>query len=945
MAKRPLVRPLLIALLTIVSLVSSSAQNPALQAQTGSRAAAPATVPRVTVETFTLDNGLQVIVSRRPELPVVAVNTWYHVGPANEAAGRTGFAHLFEHMMFQASKHVPEDSFFQTLESAGASDINGSTSFDFTNYYQTLPANQVELALWLESDRMGYLLDVVDEKSFANQQDIVRNERRQRTENAPYGMAEEAVFQMLFPKGHPYHGVVIGSHEDIQAAKLADVKQFFKEYYGPNNATVSIVGDIQPKEALLLAQKYFGSIKRGPAVKKMDVPTPRITTEQRRVVPSRVELPKVYMAWITPPFFKPGDAEADVTATILGGGRSSRLYKKLVYERQIAQNVTAYQYSLSLGSTFSIEATARPGHTVEELEKAIDEELAALAARPPDVSEVTRARNQFETQTVSSLESISGLANRLNMYNHYVGAPDYVQADFARYSGITPASVQTFVRDQLKSSARVVVHAVPGTPNFGPQVPTPPAPTSAAGTGTESLNADEAWRNKPPSGGASRTATLPTPTMATLPNGLTLLLNERRGLPIVSANLVFKTGSDANPLDKPGLASFVAAMLDEGTTTRSALQIADEVAQLGASLSTSSSMDSMTVSGHALSKNFGATLNLLADVALRPNFPAAEVERQRVSRLAGLLQQRENPAQVAAQVASAALYGPKHPYGYSEIGTEASVKATTRDDMVAFWKQNFVPNNAALVVAGEISMNELRALAEKAFAGWERGQPARPALGAPATTAARLVIVDMPGAPQSQIRVVGMGAPRSTPDFRPMQLMNMTLGGNFASRINMNLREKNGYSYGTYSQFVFRRSGGQFQVSGGVRTDVTAPAVNEVMNELQGILKNPISADELARAKDGLANSLPGAFETSGNAVGNFSNVFTYDLGLDYYTKYAAQVRAVTGDQAQTSAQKYIVPANMVVVVVGDRSKIEPELKKLNIGTIEIRDREGRPIS
>ena len=341
MSKRPSIRLLLIALLTIVSLVSSSAQNPA--PQTGSRAAAPATVPRVAVETFTLDNGLQVIVSRRPELPVVAVNTWYHVGPANEAAGRTGFAHLFEHMMFQASKHVPEDSYFHLLESAGASDINGSTNFDFTNYFQTLPANQVELALWLESDRMGYLLDVVDEKSFANQQDIVRNERRQRTENAPYGMAEEAVFQLLFPKGHPYHGVVIGSHEDIQAAKLADVKQFFKEFYGPNNATVSIVGDIEPREAVKLAQKYFGSIKRSPAVKKLDVPTPRITSEQRRVVPSRVELPKVYMAWITPPFFKPGDAEADVTATILGGGRSSRLYKKLVYEKQIAQNVTAYQ--------------------------------------------------------------------------------------------------------------------------------------------------------------------------------------------------------------------------------------------------------------------------------------------------------------------------------------------------------------------------------------------------------------------------------------------------------------------------------------------------------------------------------------------------------------------------------------------------------------------------
>jgi zinc protease len=351
------------------------------------------------------------------------------------------------------------------------------------------------------------------------------------------------------------------------------------------------------------------------------------------------------------------------------------------------------------------------------------------------------------------------------------------------------------------------------------------------------------------------------------------------------------------------------------------------------------------VSGRSLAKNFGATLDLMADVALRPQFPQAEIDRQRASRLASLLQQRENPAQVAAQVAAAALYGPKHPYGFSELGTEASIKAMTRDDMLAFWKQNFVPNNAALVVAGEISMAELRALAEKAFGAWQRGQPARPSLGAPVTTTARVVIVDTPGAPQSQLRVTAMGAPRSTPDFRPMQLMNLALGGNFASRINMNLREKNGYSYGAYSQFTFRRNGGTFQVTGGVRTDGTAPAVKEVMNELQGILKNPVSAEELTRAMDGLANSLPGAFETSGNAVGNFANVFTYDLGLDYYAKYAAQVRAVTGEQAQAIARKYIVPDNMVFVVVGDRKTIEPALKELNIGTIEIRDREGKPIS
>ena len=931
MMKRASTRLLLIAVLFAGALAAPTAQT------------APADIPRIQVEKFSLPNGLEVILSRRPELPMVAVNLWYHVGPAHEAAGRTGFAHLFEHMMFQRSKHVPEDAFFQMLEAAGASDINGSTSFDYTNYYQTVPTHQLELALWLESDRMGYLLDVVDEASFANQQDVVRNERRQRTENAPYGMAEEAIFQLLYPKGHPYHGVVIGSHEDIQAAKLADVKQFFKEYYAPNNATLTLVGDIDPPQARQLVTKYFGSLKRGPAVPPVKVEPVRVTEERRTVVPSRIELPKVYMGWVTAPFFKPGDAEADIAATILGGGRSSRLYKTLVYEQQIAQDVSAYQYSTMLGSAFMIEATARPGRTVEELEKAIDAEVAAMAAAAPDAREVERARNRFETTTVASLESISGLADRLNLYNHYLGQPDYVQQDFARYEAVTPAAVQTFVRTQLPRTARAVVHAVPGTPDLGAQVATPPPPKSAAGTGAESLNADETWRHEPPKPGTPRTVQLPTPTSATLSNGLTLILNERPGLPIVSANLVLRTGSDANPAGKPGLASFVAAMLDEGTAGRSALALADEVAQIGATLGTGSSMDATTVSGRALSKNFGPLLDLMADITLRPAFPAEEIERQRAQRLAQLLQQRENPAQVAAQVASAVLYGQSHPYGYSELGTEASVKAISRDDMLAFWKQNFVANNAAIVVAGDISMSELRALAEKSFAGWQRGTPVRPALTAPERPTSRVVIVDMPGAPQTQVRVAGHGAELSSPDFRPMQLMNQAFGGSFAGRINMNLREKNGYTYGAYSQFVFRREGGLFQVYGGVRTDVTAPAVREIFNELVGAHDRPITEDELTRAKDGLSNSLPGAFETSSNAVSNFSNVFTYDLGLDYYAKYAAQVRAVTTAQVHDMAEKYLVPNRMVVVAVGDRKAIEPELQKLNIGPVEQRDAEGRP--
>jgi zinc protease len=927
-------------LLAIAGLTTSSAQNRG--------AASSADIPRLQFEKYTLPNGLEVILSQKRGLPMVAVNLWYHVGPANEEKGRTGFAHLFEHMMFQSSKHVPPDSHIRLLEAAGASDLNGTTDYDRTNYFETVPANQVELALWLESDRMGYLLEKVDQASLANQQDVVRNERRQSVENEPYGLAEETLVQSLFPAGHPYYGNVIGSHEDIQAAKLDDVKNFFRQYYAPNNASLAIVGDFEPAQMKGLVQKYFGTLKRGPAVPPIKAETPKITAERRKVVTARVELPRVYMAWLTSPILKPGDADADIAATILGGGRSSRLYKKLVYEKQIAQDVTAQQYSLMLGSIFQIQATARPGHTVEELEKALEEELAVFRGTATEAHEIDRARNMIETNIIGGLERLGGfggIADRLNSYNHYLKNPDYLQQDIQRYRAVNGSTLQTFARDQLAASARVVMHVVPGQPAAPPPVATPPASTAAAGVGSESINADEPWRNEMPKPAAARPLQLATPVSETLPNGLTLILNERRGLPIVAANLVLRTGSDANPLDKPGLASFTAAMLDEGTATRNALQIADEVAQLGASLGISSSMDATTLAVRSLAKNFGSTVDLLADVTLRPSFPAQEIDRQRASRLAALVQQRDNPGQVAAQVTASALYGPQHPYGFSEIGTEAAMKGMSRADMESFWKQNFVPNNAALVVAGDISMSELKALAEKAFGGWQRGSPAQPALGAPGTTPARVVIVDKPGSPQTQLRVASIGAARSSPDFRPMQVMNLALGGLFSSRINMNLREEHGYTYGANSQFSFRRAAGPFQIMSGVRTDVTAAAVDEIFKEVRGMVDKPVSVEELQKAKDSLANSLPGAFESSANAVNNFSNVFIYSLGLDYYTRYAEQVNAVTPEQALAVSKKYLVPANMVVIAVGDRAKIEPELRKLNLGPVEIRDAEGKPIS
>ncbi|MBI3264088.1 MAG: insulinase family protein, partial [Acidobacteria bacterium] len=826
---------------------------------------------------------------------------------------------------------------------AGASDINGTTDFDRTNYFETLPSNQIELALWLESDRMGYLLDVLDQANLSNQQDVVRNERRQSVENQPYGIVQEALYHQLYPKGHPYYASVIGSHADIQAAKLDDVRKFFRTYYAPNNASLAIVGDFDKTTTKALVEKYFGSIRRGPDVPKITAETPRLPAERRAVVSDRVELQKVYLAWITSPIYKPGDAEADLAGQILGGGKSSRLYKKLVYELQVAQDVSALQYSLVLGSVFTIEATARPGHTAEELEKVIDAEIEKFRAEGPSDREIERARNTLETRIVSGLETLGGfggVADRLNMYNHYLGTPDYLEQDLRRYRTATAGSVKQFVTDQLPKAARVVVYGVPGRPELGPEVPTPPAPKAGAATSAEAKS-DEPWRQQPPRPGPGRPLQVPPPSSFTLANGLTVILNERTNLPVVSAALVFRTGSDANPADKPGLANFTVAMLDEGTTSRSALQLADDVAQIGATLGTSSTMDASRASVTSLGKNATTAMTLLADIVLRPSFPQEEIERQRGQRLAQLVQQRENPNAVAGKVMAAALYGPKHPYGYVELGTDASNKSMTRDDLVAFYKRHFVPGNAALVVAGAIGAGDLRELAEQAFGGWQAGASAPSTLGAPDTTKAGLVLVDKPGAAQTQLRVASIGVARSTPDYPALEVMNASLGGLFSSRINLNLREQHGYTYGAGSVFQYRRSAGPFFVSTGVRTDVTGASVAEVFKEIGRMVAVPLTADELALARDSLVRSLPGLFETNGQVVNSFAGVYVYDLGLDYYSKYPRQIGAVTAGAVQDVAKRHLVPGRMIVVAVGDRAKIAAQLQKLNLGATEIRNADG----
>ena len=668
--------------------------------------------------------------------------------------------------------------------------------------------------------------------------------------------------------------------------------------------------------------------------------TPPITAERRAIVSDKVELPRIYMGWLTAPFYQPGDADADLLGTLLGGGKSSRLYKKLVYEQQIAQDVTAYQASSSLQSVFTIEATARPGVKVAALESAIDEELAKLRTEGPTAAELERARNGIETAIIRGLETLGGfggVADRLNQYNHYLGNPDYLAADIGRYRQATTESVKALAQ-QLTPSSRVVVYGLPGKKvlNDVPRQPQPAQKESAA-----DLVKD--WRGQQPGIGPESPLRLPVPERFTLSNGLTVLLLAQHRLPVIAANLVTLRGSESNSATLPGLASFTADMLDEGTAARSALQLADDVAQIGATLQVGSDSDSSGVSVRALRKNAAAAFDLLADVTLQPAFAAAEVERVRKQRQTSLLQQNDNPTAIAARVFNRAVYGERHPYGFIELGTPDSLKAIKREDLEQFWRSGYTPANSALIVSGDLTAEDLRPLAEKAFGAWT-GSASTVQMSAPPAAERRVIVVDVAAAPQTALRIGSVGVARSNPDYASLEVMNTALGGQFSSRINMNLREQHGYTYGARSGFDYRRGPGPFTVRTSVRGDATAPSVREVFTELERMRATPITDAELKSSKDAMARSLPGDFESTAQSVASIAQIFVYGLPLDYYSKLPASIDRVTSTDVQHVATQYLRPDRLTVVAVGDRRSITAPLAALKLGPVELRDVEGKPI-
>ena len=907
-------------------------------------------LPEIKYQTYTLPNGLKVITHEDHRLPLVAVDLWYHVGPLNERPGRTGFAHLFEHMMFEGSEHVGEKAHIKYVQGAGATDVNGTTDFDRTNYFETMPANQLELAMWLESDRMGFLMEGLNRELLTNQRDVVRNERRQG-EGRPYDLAEEEQYHLLFPKDHPYYADVIGSHADIEAARVADVRDFHQQFYTPNNASIAVAGDFDPKALRAMLTKYFAPIPKGPAVPPVNVKTPAITAQRRATVTDTVKLSQVRIAWLTPPAFTPESYSADTAIFALGGAKASRLDQVLVYKTQMAQSVTCNLNPLKLTGIAECTVTAKPGVKLEDLEAAVWKEIAQLQTAGPTEEEVEAAKAGILTRKITGLQRLGGfggVADTLDRYNQYTGDPGFLPRDVGMAEAVSVASTKAAAAKYLGKDAAVVVYTVPGKKVVN-DVPRSPADTDAAvkltNPYTPAFEAAQDWRKTAPQPGPMPAVHLPVPQTFALDNGLKVYVVEDHALPVLSAQMVSRAGSEANPAREGGLATLTAELMSDGTTSRSLEKLAEDQELIGARITPGASMDSSNANLTVLTANTSKGLDLLSDVIEHPAFRAADLDRRRAQRLVRIQQETDSTVAMALRVGPKLVFGDQ-PYGAAATGTTESVKGLTREDVQSFYTSHYGPADSALVLVGDITPGEAKSFAERYFGGWSgTATPAITLPAAPAPKTTRVVIVDKPGAPQTALFAFGLGVPANSPEVPALQIMNYTLGGSFASRINMNLREAHGYTYGAQSGFREYRAGGDFLAGGLVRTDVTAPAAKELMSEIRNFPSHPPTEDELKSAKTASIQSLPGQFETTEATAGAVGRLFLYDRPLDYYAALPAKFLAVTSNDVAKVATDDIHPDQLVIVAAGDRAKIEPGLKEAGLGPVEVRDINGTLVS
>jgi len=901
----------------------------------GQKKASPTPPPKSTIDEinipftkYTLSNGLTLIVHEDHKAPIVAVNIWYHVGSKNEKPGRTGFAHLFEHLMFSGSEHSDE-VYIKEMEKIGATDLNGTTEQDRTNYFENVPTSALDRALWMESDRMGHLLGVLDQKKLDLQRGVVQNEKRQ-DENQPYAVADELITKSTYPAGHPYSWTVIGSMDDLNAASLDDVKEWFRTYYGPGNAVLVVAGDIDTQTAYQKVQRYFGDIPAGPPVGKYNEWIAKRSGTIRQQVQDRVPQARVNMVWNVP---RRGSADADylrLVASVLSSGKTSRLYKRLVYDDQIATDVFAYVDQHEIGSQFDIVATAKPGGDVAKVEKEIDEELAKFLKSGPTEKEIKRAATQYTSGTIRALERIGGFGGKADLLAQneiYQGDPAFYKVTLSRMGSATQKNLLAAANAWL-SDGKYVLDILP----FGDY--------------TAAL-ADTAVRNNKPVVSAVPDAKFPVLEHATLDNGMKVLLASRTAVPVISVKMLFDAGFAGDQISLPGTASLAMSMLDEGTAKRTALQISEDLGMLGAHIYSYAALDICGFELNTLRSTLDSALDIYADALLHPSFPQADFDRLKKETLANIEQEKVDPISMGLRVLPRYLYGEGHAYSspMTGSGTEESVNRMTRDDMVKFHQTWLKPNNATLIIVGDITMNEIKPRLEKLFKDWKPGDVPSKNLATVELSKPAVYLVDRPGSQTSIILAGHVTIPKNNPDEVAIDAMNTILGGSFGSRINMNLREDKHWSYGSGSAIIPAKGQRPFFAYGIVQTDKTKESMVELNKELRDIRTlRPVTADELSRTQANLTLQLPGRWETIYSVSSSIQELVEFGMPEDFYSTYSQKIRSLNLDEMNTMAKKVVQPDNAIWVIVGDVSKIRKGIEDLGYGGIHLIDSDGKPV-
>jgi len=877
---------------------------------------------------FTLDNGLRLVVHEDNKAPIVAVNVWYHVGSKNEKRGKTGFAHLFEHLMFNGTENY-DDEYFKPFELVGATNMNGTTNFDRTNYFQNVPKTALDMALWMESDRMGHLLGAITQEKLDAQRGVVQNEKRQG-DNQPYGKVFYSILAGVYPEGHPYATSIIGSMEDLDAASLEDVHEWFETYYGPNNAVLVVAGDVDPEEVYEKVEHYFGDIPPGPPIVKKEEWIVKLDRDKKEVMQDRVPQARLYKVWGGPSLTEEDNDLLNIAGDVLASGKNSRLYERLVYNDQTATNAQAGMIGNEIGDLFLTSVTVQPGGDLQEVEKAVNEEIERLLKDGITEEELERVKAQRRSAYIRGLESIGGFGGKSDVLAAnavYEGDPGAYRKTLARLEAATTEDVEAAARRWLSAGAyHLEVH---------------PFPQVAA--------SDEgADRSSVPD-----TSNFPEVKFAEferdfLSNGMELIVANRSAVPVVNVRMSVDAGYASDQFGELGTSSLAMTMLDEGTKSRSALEISDELARLGARFSAGSSIDSSAVGISALKENLDASLDIYADLVLNPAFPENELERLRRMRIARIQQEKTQPIGLAIRVFPKLLYGEGHAYSMplTGSGTEESVARISRESLIDYHDTWFRPNNATMIVVGDTTMAEMKPKLERLFRKWEPGTiPAKNVADVGLRDTEQVYIIDRPDSEQSIIIAGNIAPAVSDSNEIAVETMNEIIGGSFTSRINMNLREDKAWSYGARTLLLGTKAQRPFIAYAPVQTDKTMESMAEIRRELVEYLgDNPATDEEINKVKSNNTLSLPGRWETAAAVLRDIGEIVTFDLPDDYWDTYADSVLNVSAGQIGTAADAVIKPDNLIWVIVGDRAKIESRIRELELGDITLLDQDGNEL-